>query len=52
MGKTDAKSGASLPAEVRFVKLDKSWGGADGRRFHQPARLSRSQPHARSKSAE
>jgi hypothetical protein len=29
MGKTDAKSDSSLPAEVRFVKLDKSWGGAD-----------------------
>ena len=33
MGKTDAKSGASLPAEVRFVKLDQSWGGADGGGF-------------------
>ncbi|MFO1483494.1 MAG: PmoA family protein [Verrucomicrobiaceae bacterium] len=33
MGKTDAKGGGSLPAEVRFVKLDKSWGGADGGGF-------------------
>ena len=33
MGKTDAKDGTSLPAEVRFVKLDKSWGGVDGGGF-------------------
>ncbi len=35
MGKTDAKnkSGDQIPAEVRFVKLDKSWGGADGGGF-------------------
>jgi hypothetical protein len=33
MGKTDAKNGSSLPAEVRFVKLDKFWGGADSAGF-------------------
>ncbi len=33
MGKTDVKNGSSLPAEVRFVKLDKSWGGADAAGF-------------------
>jgi hypothetical protein len=33
MGKADAKTGGSLPAEVRFVKLAKSWGGAEGGGF-------------------
>ena len=33
MGKADPKTGGSLPAEVRFVKLDKSWGGAEGGGF-------------------
>ena len=33
MGKKDAKSGGLLPAEVRFVRLLKSWGGAEGGGF-------------------
>jgi hypothetical protein len=33
MGKTNAKSGGSLAAEVRFVRLVKSWGGMEGGGF-------------------
>lgn len=33
MGKTDAPSGGSLPAEVKFVQLQKSWGGPQGGGF-------------------
>ena len=33
MGKTDAKNGDSLPAEVRFVELDKSWSGPENAGF-------------------